>query len=54
MSIPFKIDDAVKYDDLYSAFTWYGTVVKVNPKTLVILSNNGHVETISKNRVNFD
>ena len=52
--IPFKVDDTVKYDHPYSAFTWYGTVLKVKCKSLVILSRDGVVETIPKKFVNFD
>ena len=54
MPIPFKVDDAVKYDDPDSIFTFRGTVVKVNRKNLVILSEFGNVKTVPKSQVNFD
>jgi small-conductance mechanosensitive channel len=54
VSIPFKVNDAVKFDDPNSMFVWYGTVVKVNAKSLVILSSTGQVQTVPKSRVNFD
>jgi hypothetical protein len=50
----FKVNDKVKYDDPYSAFTWYGTVAKVNRKTLMIRSQNGSIEKVEKRLVNFD
>ena len=50
----FKIGDKVKYDLPYSAFTWYGTVVKVTEKFVDIIEADGLRRRMPKSAVNFD
>jgi hypothetical protein len=49
--IDLKVKDTIRYDKEDSNFSWIGNVMKVCPKSVVVLNSGGFVERVSKSKI---